>query len=205
MADFRNVAATALRWASPPRTARGGSKYRTAPATLQDGTKLTFQTPTCSAKVYKNPSSTSLVLTLNDDAFAAWILEIEDAARVASVDDDWCVPASMSSCLRAGTLRLAVWDDVQWFGVAGEYAKEAPPPSSVHAAAALIELGGAWVSDASWGLKLRVVQIRQATCANVSKKRCFIDDGDDCDDRDDRAAADDAARAEKCVKYSFVD
>jgi len=174
MLDFRRVAdPTLLKWALP-RAPRGTAKSRTVPASMPDASKLRFQTPVLPVRMFDNGPSSTVLMTLRPDEndthqeFADFLWDLERVA--AAYLPEWLVdgqPApSIWSCIRARgisdlSLRLSAFDDVLWFGVAGDFLRE--PPKDVRAAAAVLEFGGAWVTDSSWGIKLRIVQLRDAT------------------------------------------
>jgi hypothetical protein len=54
--------------------------------------------------------------------------------------------------------RLTVFDDALLFDAQGAIVKNVPP--GYHDVSVLVQLDGAWMSDMSWGLRFRVVQLK---------------------------------------------
>lgn len=76
-----------------------------------------------------------------------------------------------------GILSTTAFDDTVWFGPDGSL-EEPPMRGSFDAATCLLELAGAWMSDASWGLKWRVAQVKRLEGKRIDT--CiiaFTDDG----------------------------
>lgn len=147
--DFRTAPApTDLVWQGP----RGAGKTKTCPATFQ-GKKFVIQTPLCKTRMFKDPRSTTLYLSLIDDLqqkFGEFIDVYEKhAAQHQTVE--------LSSCLRNGSFRVTAWDDVQWFDDKGTYLKDTP--TSVDSVVCVMEFGGVWVTETKWGLKWSVKQL----------------------------------------------
>lgn len=198
--DFRRVAdPRTLRWVLPTVTG-APKKYQTATAKYPNGTRLTFQTPTCPVAIFANDANTTILMTLGPTQTECidFLHAVERAATEVLERD-----AQISSCLRPRgigdmTFRLTAWDDTQWYGVAGDFLK-APPKHAKHAAA-ILELTGAWISETSWGLKWRVVQMREtqhtAAILGIKRKHAFLikDSDDDDDDHHEEQTA-----------YAFVD
>lgn len=193
--DFRKVLdPTLLRWAMP-RASKTAT--RTAAATIERGRRLVFQTPTCHTKAFKNQTSMTLFMTLvprvNEvhEHFVSWIQRLEAFVEETYAPrwfHDGRAPAC-TSCLRPRgvdeqSLRLMVFDDIQWFGCAGDYLRDPPPAESIQSTAAVVEIAGAWITDSSWGIKLRVVQIRDATglAGRKRKRNLFLIESSDDED-----------------------
>ena len=158
--DFRVAPKpTEFAWQAP----RGGvGKTKTCGATYL-GKKIVVQTPLCAARMFKDPRSTSLYLTLTDDLqreFGDFVKLYEDHAAKELVGT--LTDKELSGCLRnnGGSFRVTAWDDVQWFDQKGTFLKEAP--TSVDSIVCVMEFGGVWVTDTKWGLKWRVSQIMTA-------------------------------------------
>ena len=144
-----------LAWLSP----RGppNAKTRTAAATFQ-GKKVIVQTPPCTTRLFKD-NNVTLYLDLPSDEsphaeFAAWIESYEAFAAEHVQTGD----ATPSAGVRNGSLRLMVWDDAQYFDADGTFLKEAP--SAISKCVCVMEFGGLWVTERSWGLKWRVTQVQ---------------------------------------------
>lgn len=156
--DFRTAPQPSeLTWVGP----RGFGKTKTAGATY-GGRKLLIQTPICATRMFKDPQSMTLYLSLTDDIqkqFGDFVQSYETyAAGLPHAAD-----IELSSCLRNGSFRLTVWNDAQWFDASGVYLKE--PPSAIHSCAAILEFQGCWVSGTKWGLKWKATQIKMGVVA----------------------------------------
>lgn len=154
--DFRIAPQPAeFAWLSP----RGppNARTRTAAATFQ-GKKVVVQTPPCTTRLFKD-NNTTLYLDLPSDEsphaeFAAWIESFETyASQNVSTGD-----AAPSPAVRNGSLRLMLWESCQFFDADGTFLKEAP--SAISKCVCVLEFGGLWVTDRSWGLKLNVTQVQ---------------------------------------------
>jgi hypothetical protein len=164
--DFRVAPKPAeFAWHAP----RGGvGKTKTCGATYL-GKKIVVQTPSCAARMFKDPRSTALYLSLTDDVqreFGDFVKSYEDHAAKELVGT--LAEKELSGCLRnnGGSFRVTAWDDVQWFDHKGTFLKE--PPTSVNSIVCVMEFGGVWVTDAKWGLKWRVSQIMTGPPENTS-------------------------------------
>ena len=108
--------------------------------------------------MFKDTSSTTLYLELDQSEihqqFATWIESYESFVET----NVQVGAASKSASLRNGSLRLMIWDNVEWFDASGAFLKEAP--GVVKRCACAMEFLGCWVTDRSWGLKWRVSQIQ---------------------------------------------
>lgn len=151
--DFRTAPSPAdLTWQGP----RGAGKTKTCLATFQ-GKKFVIQTPACRARMFKDPRSTTLYLSLTDDLqqkFGEFVAAYETFAAKHQTFEP---TVELSSCVRNGSFRVVAWDDVQWFDEQGVYLKEAP--KSLDSVVCVVEFGGLWVTDTKWGLKWSVKQI----------------------------------------------
>lgn len=151
--DFRQAPCPSeLSWLSPT----GFGKTKTAAATY-GGKKIVLQTPQCKTRMFKDPRSTTLYLSLSGSLhqdFEGFIESYEKyAAGLPHAEN-----IEVSSCLRNGSLRLTAWDDVQWFDTDGIFLKEAP--KSIDSCVCTVEFGGCWVTEQKWGLRWSIKHIR---------------------------------------------
>jgi hypothetical protein len=160
--DFRQAPHPGeLSWLPPT----GFGKTKTAAATY-GGKKIVIQTPVCRTRMFKDPRSTTLYLSLSGgnhvhEEFEHFIESLEKhAASLPHAEH-----LELSSCLRNGSMRLTAWDDVQWFDHDGMYLKEAP--KSIDSCACTVEFGGCWVTDQKWGLRWSIKQIRLSASAPI--------------------------------------
>lgn len=157
--DFRVAPGPSeLTWSAPT----GFGKTKTAGATF-GGKKIMVQTPAFKARMFKDPRSTTLYLSLAGDIGEAFSTFVESYESFASTK----LEGELSSCLRNGSFRVTAWDDVQWFDAAGVFLKESP--TSLDAVVVAMEFGGCWVSNGKWGLKWRVQQIKAVSSPATPK------------------------------------
>lgn len=168
--DFRQAPAPeTLAWQPP----RGAGKTKTATATFA-GKKIVVQTPECAARAFKNAGSTTLYLALDRSndvhaAFATWIETLESYAL--TTHRDAFANLAMSTSVRDnGSFRLMVWDDAQWFDQ-GAFFKDGAPETIAagQGASCIVEFVGCWSTDATWGLKWRVVQVQLGGIGETQK------------------------------------
>lgn len=209
--DFRKLADPKLLQWTFPRATRG--KYRTAPATTRDGTKVSLQTPTLPTKIFQNGAMHTVLMTLAPDhnathaEFVEWLGKAEEAAAAQSAQWFSGFPPPITPCMRnkgfsnTVTLRLTAFDDVQWFDRSGEHVRE-PDVSNIRESAAVLELNGTWITDASWGLKLRLVQLRDATGLARRKRKYVLIHDESCDEEDILVTA---SALKKQQMYSFLE
>ena len=151
--DFRQAPRSSeLSWVSP----KGFGKTKTAAATY-GGKKIVIQTPPCKTRMFKDPRSTTLYLSLSGNVgedFREFVESYEKYATGLPHAEN----IELSSCLRNGSLRLTAWDDVQWFDTDGTFLKEAP--KSIESCMCTVEFGGCWVTETKWGLRWSIKHIR---------------------------------------------
>jgi hypothetical protein len=141
-----------LTWSAPV----GFGKTKTAGATF-GGKKIVVQTPPFKARMFKDPRSTTLYLSLAGGTGPAFAKFVESYETFVSENLGLGEP---SSCLRNGSFRVTAWDDAQWFDCDRTYMKE--PPTSLDVVIVSMEFGGCWISGGKWGLKWRIRQIKLA-------------------------------------------
>ena len=176
--DFRGVDPRDLRWSKTPR---GAGVRGAAPG------RVCVQTPCVPCRVTPMASQCS----------QGWTLELQfaDADPAASAFADF-VEAVMASAVAWGgmaggqepaaavtrgltgrSLRVTAFSDALFFDAQGAAMAE---PLKPHASATcLLELQGAWVSAARWGLRWRVTQVKMAEAGGAAPVAAFAFVADD--------------------------
>ena len=158
--DFRRIDPAAIGW--------GGAWYRGQPtARLPGGAKVQVQTPPCACTVrLAQPGMFRVELALRPEvpshsAFAEWLGEVErsvEAAAAASPElQQWAAGKSRSTTVYNGTMRLMAFNDTMAFDREGALSANLMDAAGC---ACLLELTGCWSTDARWGLRWKIVQIK---------------------------------------------
>ena len=153
--DFRAVDPGALTWSMGPR---GLPAVRNTA-----GAKVIVQTPTCPCRVtVQAPGMYRMELQLmpgvaSHDAFAKWASEVEDSAADAGALAGWKGGKRRSSWVFNGTARLMAFSDTMAFDADGKLSADL---MDAQGCAALIELQGLWSTDAKWGVRWKVSQVK---------------------------------------------
>lgn len=175
--DFRGVRIDELRWS---KTARG------AGVVGPGGAKVQVQTPVAACRmvpmVSKFSSGWTLDLTFQDSdpvaaAFADF-LEDTMAAAVAWGGVTGVQPADAVTRSFGGgrSLRVTAFSDTLFFDPSGAVTLPSGGAQSL-GASCLLELQGLWTSPARWGLRWRVVQVKEAPNAPAAAPSfAFLDD-----------------------------
>jgi hypothetical protein len=169
MADFRRVALNTLKWFPQSR--------KTVPVT-----PVRVQVPPSPCAITLLPGRYAIELTLAGhaahDAFAEFVGDVEqhalEHARPSSQGLTWYSCFSAYSLIP--TLRLSAFDDTKFFDAAGLPC--VAPPTDFKACACVLELTGAWTTDASWGLRWKVLEVKHVTQPLVPPT-LFVDDDAD--------------------------
>lgn len=166
MPDFRRVAINALKWFPQSRKA--------VPVT-----PVRVQVPPAACSVALLAGRYSLDLTLAGHAthasFVRFLADLEAHAREHA--HPTAEGLSWFSCVDADSLvpsfKLSAFDDAKFFDHAG-----APhhAPTDLEACACLVELTGAWTSDSHWGLRWKVVEVKEVR--RQLRVPCFLLDDD---------------------------
>ena len=169
MADFKTIDPASLAWAA--------SWYRGQPvARLADGGE-----PAATRLIVRNPMapcSVSLVGSgmyrvdmaygqqqraqprVHSD-FCAWLCELDEAAGAACRADAtlaaWCRGKSQSSTLFKGGFRVTAFSDTLCFDRDGKLSFDL---LDAQCCSCLLELQGCWSSEARWGLRWKITQIK---------------------------------------------
>ena len=149
-ADFRTVDVAALTWFPPVRK-------------LVPVTQIRVQTPPARCAVGIAPGYYRIDLELAGPAWAAFLdfcasveaHALEHAARHAD-GRSWRSWANADGLVPRA--RLSAFSDALFFESDGAPAGD---PTGFAACACLLELGGAWTSDAAWGLRWKVLQVKR--------------------------------------------
>lgn len=153
--DFRHVDASQVSWAT---WNRGQPAARTP-----NGGKVVVQTPPCAVRVsLPSPGMYRLDMKLRPDveihqAFGEWLADIENSVAEAECLQEWRAGKSASTTVYNGNLRLMAFSDTLAFDASGSLSADL-----MHAASCscIVELQGCWSTDARWGLRWRVVQVK---------------------------------------------
>lgn len=153
--DFRAVQPSQVTWTT---WSRGQPAARTP-----QGGKVVVQTPPCAVRVsMPSPGMYRLDMQLRPDveihqAFSEWLADIEDAVAGADALKAWRGAKSRSTTVYNGNLRLTAFSDTLAFDATGALSADL---MSAAGATCLVELQGCWSSEARWGLRWRVVQVK---------------------------------------------
>lgn len=157
--DFRLVDASSIGWSS---------WYRGQPtARLPGGGRVQVQTPVAPCRVaVAQPGMYRVDMSLLPDtpahaAFAEWVGEAEDSVRAAASQSadlsTWIGTKSRSSTVFNNAMRLMAFSDTLAFDQDGKMSANLLDATTC---ACLLELTGCWSTDARWGLRWKIVQIK---------------------------------------------
>lgn len=164
-ADFRHVSPAALTWFPQSR--------RVVPVT-----PVRVQVPPSACAIALLPGRYGVELTLAGHAahpaFVRFLAEVEaharEHARPADPSLRW-FPCADADAL-VPKLRVSAFDDTKFFGADGLPSTD---PTGFAACSCLLELTGAWTADAAWGLRWRVLEVKDAG-APPALPALFVDD-----------------------------
>lgn len=153
--DFRQVDPSAVSWAT---WSRGQPVARTP-----QGGKIVAQTPLCPCRV--SPAGSGMYrldLLFRPDlavhsAFCDWLAEIEEGAAGAETLVAWRGGRSKSTCVYNNSMRLMAFSDTLVFDPAGKLSADL---MSAAGCSCIVELQGGWSTDARWGLRWKIVQVK---------------------------------------------
>lgn len=151
--DFRSVQPSAITWST---WSRGQPVAR-----VGQGGKVVAQTPLCPCRVSVAGSGMyRLDLVLRQDLpthsqFCGWLADIEDSASEAL--KEWRGGRSKSTCVYNNSMRLMAFSDTLAFDSSGKLSADL---MSAGGCACIIELQGCWSTEARWGLRWKIVQIK---------------------------------------------
>lgn len=174
--DFRAVQPSQIAWAT---WSRGQPTARTP-----QGGKVVVQTPTCGVRVsMPSPGMYRLDMQLRRDveihqAFSQWLADIEDGVAGADGLKAWRGTKGRSTTVYNGNLRLTAFSDTLAFDASGALSADLMSAAS---ATCIVELQGCWSSDARWGLRWRIVQVKfsKEPPALPAASSAFVDDDDE--------------------------
>lgn len=154
--DFRQV--------SPESVAWGTAFYRGQPqARAAGGARVTVQTPPCACRVSAMGSGMyRLDMTVREDvashaAFAEWIRGLEAAAAGSEALAAWRGDKGMSTTLFRGNARFTAFSDTMVFDRDGKVSADLMDAAGC---TCLLELTGCWSSEARWGLRWKLCQVK---------------------------------------------
>lgn len=151
MADFRTVSVAALRWFPQSRT-------------VVPVTPVRVQVPPSPCAVTLLPGRFGVELTLAGHAahpaFVAFLRDVEQHAqanaRPAADSLEWHSFVDADSPVPA--VRLAAFEDARFFDADG---LPHASPTAITACSCLLELTGAWTTGAKWGLRWKVLEVKE--------------------------------------------
>ena len=148
--DFAHICLDRLRW-SPVIKKKSNCSYGSE--------KPRFQVPQTTIKLVPSPRfENAFDVSVEDVIFPEAFLEFIDGVRASaytSIYDDLAHKSFYSPWNR-----LTMFDDGLVFDSSGTIVKDANIQKGYHTASLLVQLDGLWISDMSWGLRLRLVQIK---------------------------------------------
>ena len=156
--DFRDITIDRVKFNAPIR--RGTSLN--SKATYGAG-KIIFQLPRCYARISENPKfpgALDMVLSgasLRDVGAVAFLAQLRDRADETSVLTEHIFEKDFYDPMR----KLTAFDETPIFDADGEIMKNVPDLyGSTHEVSLLVSLDGAWISERSWGMRVRVSQVK---------------------------------------------
>jgi len=169
--DFRLVKPADIAWTV---SSRGQPAARTS-----GGAKVVVQTPLCPCRVTATGGGMyRMHLALRPDlpvhsAFSDWLCEVDESASESEALREWRGGRSRSVALYNNSLRLTAFSDTLAFDATGKLSADL---LSAGGCACIIELQGAWATEARWGVRWRVVQIKFSEDCELPAAACAIDD-----------------------------
>lgn len=149
---FDTVDPSSIRW-----TNRGGRIF----ADVGSRGRLATQTPKCGCRItLHKPGMYRVDMRLNSGvdthaAFADWVGRLEQS--VIDLEPELSSTKSLSRCVYNGNLRLMAFSDTLAFDADGKLSVDF---LSAAACACVLELQGAWTTDARWGLRWKIVHLK---------------------------------------------
>ena len=161
MADFRTIGVHALKWLPLSR--------KTLPVT-----PIRVQVPPsqCSITLLQGRYGVDLTLCGHPAhaGFVRFLASLERHAQCnASPPPDlrWYPNVTVDSLVPL--MKLSAFDGTKFFDAGGEVCYE---PTAIQGCSCLLELSGAWTSSTSWGLRWKVLEIKQASAGPIP---CMLD------------------------------
>lgn len=162
MADFRHIRIDALKWFPQSRS--------TVPVT-----PVRVQTPPCPSAITRSAGRYSILLSCVGHPvhpqFVEFLRGVElhalKHAKPRTPDLRWfpCLEDSL-----VPVFKLSAFDDIRFYDAHGDLH---PDPTSIEACACLCELSGAWTTDSSWGLRWKVLEVKEV--AGGMQVPCMLD------------------------------
>lgn len=155
--DFRDISIDRVKFNVPVR--RGASLN--SKATYGAG-KIAFQLPTCYAKFLdapKFPGAVDMILqqSQSDPGSAAFLARLRDRAEEDENLAEHVENKDFFNPLR----KLTAFDETPVFDACGVVMESsAELIGGTHEVSLLVHLDGAWISERSWGLRVRVSQVK---------------------------------------------
>jgi hypothetical protein len=184
--DFRNAVVDRLNWT----VSRG--KLTRIKVAYGGGGKLEFQTPILTVDINAVPRfpgafEMSVIDEIHDD-FISFVDDIEVGAKVAI--RELVAGKRLFSSLR----KFTAFNDSKIFDVHGDIIENMYQMPGKYKVAMMLQLDGAWISERSWGIKLKVTElqvfstvVRDVPSPKIQilrdgiqvQKSLFVDDDDD--------------------------
>ena len=149
--DFRTLAPSRVVWLPTGKVAYGSGKF-------------VFQTPAAAYSRRLNHrfgnDTRDIVLRPSNAEFVEFLRSIDASAAAADVPQTRGLQQREAVTL-SGELQLTAFEnETAWFSKEDELVGRAPPPGE-GVCACLLEVAGVWVSAASWGIKLKVLEVKE--------------------------------------------
>lgn len=163
MADFRAVSVAALRWFPQSRS-------------LVPVTPVRVQAPPSPTSITLMPGRFGIELALAGHAahplFVAFVQDVELHAQANAQPTKGSL--AWHSCVDTNSpvpgVRLAAFEDTRFFDADG---RPHTSPTAITSCSCLLELTGAWTTDAKWGLRWKVVEVKEAS--NDVRVPCLLE------------------------------
>lgn len=157
--DFRAIPAEDITWTA---WYRGQPGARTAA-----GQKVVVQTPRAACRVslagagmFRIDMAMKPHLDAIHEAFCSWVGALEEAVGAAPDLQAWRQGKSRSTTLYNNNLRLMAFSDTLCFDDTGTLSFDLIDATNC---ACIVELQGCWSTEARWGLRWKVTQVKFGT------------------------------------------
>ncbi len=211
MLDFRTIDPAGVAWTIAGPGGRGGPRVV---ARVREN-KVVVQTPTCPVRVDMTTTSAGMPMYRVDFAlletdpahseFLEWVRGVERRAAESLVD--WRGSRSLSTTTFGRgdrhSMRLTAFSDTLAFDAGGKVSADLVDATT---AAAVLELQGAWNTDAKWGVRWKIVQLKFDTQPHECPAPVPLDVEPAGRSRlgDPAAGADPAARVDAAAKVAYA-
>ena len=153
MVDFRKITLDSVRWLPKTRKA------------LPLSPKIKVQIPSAPCSVTLLPGRYAMCLDLvGHIAFPAFVDFVRSVENHAMLNADPPTGLRWLSCISdidstSPSLKLSAFDDAAFFDALGNVHAN---PTDIRGCQCLCEISGAWVNDSYWGLRWKVLEIKES-------------------------------------------